>query len=124
MSESPTTQTQIEKILKDIPPKVRLIAVSKYVTEVEIREAYDVGIRDFGESRIQDAQAKIEALKDLPDITWHLIGHLQSNKVKQALELFHWIHSVDSLKLAMRVNRLSEEPVSYTHLTLPTILRV
>jgi pyridoxal phosphate enzyme (YggS family) len=109
MSSALTTQALIERIRPTIPKHVRLIAVSKYVTEKEIREAYASGIRDFGESRIQDAQTKIHALKDLPDITWHLIGHLQSNKVKQALELFDWIHSVDSLKLATKLNRGAEE---------------
>jgi PLP dependent protein len=109
MSSALTTQILIERIRPTIPKHVRLIAVSKYVTEKEIREAYASGIRDFGESRIQDAQTKIHALKDLPDMTWHLIGHLQSNKVKQALELFDWIHSVDSLKLATKLNRWAEE---------------
>lgn len=109
MREPLTTQAQIEKIKQTIPAHVRLIAVSKYVGEADIRDAYDAGIRDFGESRIQDAQTKINALKDLPGITWHLIGHLQSNKVKPALELFDWIHSVDSLKLAIKLNRVAGE---------------
>lgn len=107
MSETLKIQSQIDWIKKTIPPQVRMIAVSKYVTEREIREAYGAGLRDFGESRIQDAQVKIKALRDLPDITWHLIGHLQSNKAKLALELFDWIHSVDSLKLAIKLDRLA-----------------
>jgi pyridoxal phosphate enzyme (YggS family) len=74
-----------------------------------MREAYLAGVRDFGESRLQEAEAKIAQLKDLPDLNWHLIGHLQSNKAKKALEQFQWIHSCDNLKLAQRLNRLAAE---------------
>ena len=73
-----------------------------------IQQAYAAGIRDFGESRVQEAVHKMSELKDLQDITWHLIGHLQSNKAKLAIENFDWIHSVDSLSLAQRLNRLAE----------------
>jgi pyridoxal phosphate enzyme (YggS family) len=100
---------QITKIRQTLPANVKLVAVSKYVSVNEIRAAYDAGIRDFGESRIQDMEQKQAELQDLSDITWHLIGHLQSNKAKRALELFDWIHSVDSLKLAQRLNRLAGE---------------
>lgn len=107
MSES--IRENINNIRKTLPANVRLVAVSKYVPVEAIRAAYDAGIRDFGESRIQDMEGKKANLQDLPDITWHLIGHLQSNKVKKALESFEWIHSIDSLKLAQRVNRVAEE---------------
>lgn len=100
---------RITQIRQTLPPNIRLVAVSKYVSVNEIRSAYDAGIRDFGESRIQDMEQKKTQLQDLSDITWHLIGHLQSNKAKRALELFDWIHSVDSLKLAERLNRLAAE---------------
>lgn len=109
MSSNATIQSQLSSIQSQIPEHVRLIAVTKYVTEVEIRQAYEVGMRDFGESKIQDAQRKIEALQDCPGINWHLIGHLQSNKAKLAVQLFDWIHSVDSLKLAKRLDRLAQE---------------
>lgn len=72
-----------------------------------MREAYAAGVRDFGESRVQEAEVKQAQLLDLPDITWHLIGHLQSNKAQKALEIFQWIHSIDSLKLAQRLNRFA-----------------
>ena len=107
MSES--IRENITNIRKTLPSNVRLLAVSKYVSVEEIRAAYEAGLRDFGESRIQDMDEKIAKLQDLPDITWHLIGHLQSNKVKKALETFQWIHSIDSLKLAERVNRVAGE---------------
>lgn len=100
---------RIAAIRQQLPVGVRLIAVSKQVSVDAMREAYAAGVRDFGESRIQEAEAKITQLNDLSDITWHLIGHLQSNKAKKALELFHWIHSCDSLELAQRLNRLAAQ---------------
>ena len=96
---------RIEQIRAQIPSHVRLIAITKQVSAEAIREAYAVGIRDFGESRIQEALPKQEQLQDLPDICWHFIGHLQTNKAKKALEHFQWIHSVDSLKLAQYLNQ-------------------
>lgn len=98
---------RIAAIQKTIPPHVRLIAVSKQVSVEAMRVAYAAGVRDFGESRIQEAEEKQHLLQDLPDITWHLIGHLQSNKAAKALQLFDWIHSVDSLKLARRLDTLA-----------------
>jgi PLP dependent protein len=84
--------------------EVKLIAVSKTVQAERIREAYEAGLREFGENRVQEAAAKQPALADV-DITWHLIGHLQSNKAKLARELFHWIQSVDSVHLARRLDQ-------------------
>lgn len=100
---------RIEKIRSELPESVRLIAVSKQVSANAIREAYKAGIRDFGESRVQEEAKKQEELQDLTDITWHLIGHLQSNKAAKALEQFQWIQTVDSLKLAQRLDRLAGE---------------
>ena len=99
----------INTIRRSLPPTVKLIVVTKYVTSDAIREAYRLGIRDFGESKIQSAEVKQQELADLPDIHWHLIGHLQGNKVRKALQLFDWIHSVDSLKLAQQIDRISSE---------------
>ncbi|QSJ18529.1 YggS family pyridoxal phosphate-dependent enzyme [Nostoc sp. UHCC 0702] len=100
---------RITTIRASLPPSVRLIAISKQVSAEVIRSAYAAGIRDFGENRIQDAASKQAELHDLSDITWHFIGHLQSNKAKKAIELFQWIHSVDNLKLAQRLNQLAQE---------------
>lgn len=100
---------RITRIYQSLPDSVRLIAVSKGVSAALMREAYAAGVRDFGESRIQEAAVKQAELADLPDITWHLIGHLQSNKAQKALELFQWIHSIDSLKLAQRIDQLAGE---------------
>ena len=78
---------------------VNLVAVSKTVDVDSIRQAVDAGVTDLGENYIQEARSKIEALADQP-LTWHFIGHLQSNKAKYAARLFDLIHSVDSVKLA------------------------
>ncbi|MDZ7965105.1 MAG: YggS family pyridoxal phosphate-dependent enzyme [Nostoc sp. DedSLP03] len=100
---------RILSIRSSLPTSVKLIAVSKQVSAQSIRSAYNAGIRDFGESRIQEAASKQAELQDLPDITWHFIGHLQSNKAKKAIEHFPWIHSVDNLKLAQRLDQLAQQ---------------
>ncbi|MDZ8257372.1 YggS family pyridoxal phosphate-dependent enzyme [Nostoc sp. ChiQUE01b] len=100
---------RIVTIRSSLPTSVKLIAVSKQVSAQAIRSAYNAGIRDFGESRIQEATSKQAELQDLPDITWHFIGHLQSNKAKKAIEHFPWIHSVDNLKLAQRLDQLAQQ---------------
>ncbi|MDX2229956.1 MAG: YggS family pyridoxal phosphate-dependent enzyme [Leptolyngbyaceae cyanobacterium bins.349] len=99
---------RITHIRAGLPPSVRLIAVTKQVSVEAMREAYAAGVRDFGESRIQEAEFKQAQLSDLSDVVWHMIGHLQGNKAQKALQLFQWIHSVDELKLAQRLNRLAE----------------
>jgi PLP dependent protein len=85
------------------PEDVKLVAVSKTVPPDRIRAAYDAGLRDFGENRVQEANAKRAALSDLT-VTWHLVGHLQTNKAKLARELFHCVHSLDSLRLAQKLD--------------------
>ena len=90
------------------PDEVTLVAVSKTVLASAVESAFNAGIRDFGESRIQEAKPKIEQLQKLkPDITWHMVGHLQTNKSKTAAAIFDIIHSVDSLKLAETLNSCS-----------------
>ena len=100
---------RIAEIRSQVPDSVRIVAVTKTVSVEAIRIAYGAGIRDFGENRISEAMEKQEQLQDLPDITWHLIGHVQSNKAIKAVQNFQWIHSVDSLKLAKRLDRLAQE---------------
>ncbi|MDZ8186901.1 MAG: YggS family pyridoxal phosphate-dependent enzyme [Nostoc sp. ChiSLP02] len=106
---SSSIDERIVTIRSSLPASVRLIAVSKQVSAEAIRCAYNAGIRDFGESRIQEATTKQAQLQDLPDIIWHFIGHLQSNKAKKAIEQFQWIHSVDNLKLAVRLEELAQQ---------------
>ena len=89
------------------PEDVRLIAISKTFPPERIRQAYEAGLRDFGENRVQEAAAKRPVLSDLT-ATWHLVGHLQSNKAKPARELFQWIHSVDSLRLAEKLDKVAQ----------------
>src|SRR4028118_183575 len=100
---------RIANIRQQLPAGVRLIAVTKQVSVDAMREAYAAGIRDFGESKVQEAEAKLAQLGEMPDLNWHFIGHLQSNKAKKALEQFQWIHTCDSLKLAQRLDRLAAE---------------
>jgi PLP dependent protein len=83
---------------------ITLMAVSKTFPPGAIREAYAAGIRVFGENRVQEFAGKINTLSDLVDAEWHLIGHLQSNKAAKATELFGAVDSVDSSKLAERLN--------------------
>lgn len=100
---------RLAKILSTVPDHILPLAVTKQVDPQRIRIAYECGLRHFGESRIQEATEKQAALADLPDIHWHLIGHLQSNKAKRAIAQFDWIHSVDQLALAQRLDRLIRE---------------
>ena len=86
------------------PAEITLMAVTKTVEPARIREAYDAGIRVFGENRVQEFAKKREALADLTGAEWHLVGHLQTNKAADAAELFTHIDSVDSLRLAEKLN--------------------
>ena len=89
------------------PAEITLVAVSKTQSPQTIRVAYDLGLRDFGENRAEEAEAKVDELPE--DITWHMIGHIQSRKAKRVSSLFSVIHSVDSVKLARRLDRLGTE---------------
>jgi pyridoxal phosphate enzyme (YggS family) len=101
------------------PGDVQLVAVSKTVAVETLRDAYALGLRAFGENRVQEAQEKIAALA-LPDVRWELIGHLQTNKAARAVELFTRVQSVDSLRLA---EALSARAAALGK-TLPVLLEV
>jgi PLP dependent protein len=90
------------------PADITLMAVSKTFPPELIREAYGAGIRVFGENRVQEFAEKADALRDLAEAEWHLIGHLQSNKAAKAVELFKAVDSVDSVRLAERLNNLAK----------------
>jgi len=90
------------------PESIRLIAISKTFPSEYLRAAAAAGQRDFGENRVQEALQKIGDLADLK-IRWHLVGHLQSNKVRRAVTAFHGIHSIDSLDLLLRTDRAAAE---------------
>lgn len=85
------------------PNEVHLIAVSKTHPIAKIQAMYDAGQRRFGENKVQELEQKVPQLPS--DIEWHLIGHLQSNKVNKAVKLVSWIHSVDSAELLQKINR-------------------
>ncbi len=86
------------------PEEIALMAVSKTHTPERIREAYVAGLRLFGENRVQEFAGKASALADLSDAEWHMIGHLQTNKATRAVELFGAVDSVDSVKLAEKLD--------------------
>jgi len=108
----PTVAENLKEIKKDIPDfKGKIIAVTKYVDESKVIEAYEAGLKNFGENKVQDALKKLENLpEDLKkNSTWHFIGHLQSNKVRKVVGNFEYIHSVDSLELAKKISDVARE---------------
>ena len=92
----------LKTIGKDLPENVHLVAVSKTKSIEEIQQAYDAGQRIFGENKIQEMTEKWQHLPK--DIQWHMIGHVQTNKVKYMAPYVHLIHGVDSLKLLKEIN--------------------
>ncbi|MCL7451621.1 MAG: YggS family pyridoxal phosphate-dependent enzyme [Anaerolineae bacterium] len=100
------------------PDEVTLVAVTKTQPPGVIRAAYDLGLRHFGENRVGEAEEKVG---DLPaDVTWHMIGHIQSRKANRIVPLFQMVHSVDSLKIAQRLDRVHPE----ANPALPVLLEV
>jgi len=96
-------QSNIELLRKNIPDEVKLVCVSKFHPNQDILEAYNIGERIFGESKVQELCEKYEALPK--DIHWHFIGHLQTNKVKYIVPFVEMIHGIDTLKLLREVNK-------------------
>jgi pyridoxal phosphate enzyme (YggS family) len=96
-------KNNINNLRQSIPPNCKLIAVSKTNPVEKIKEAYDAGQRSFGENRVQELTPKFEALPK--DIEWHMIGHMQSNKVKYIAPFIHLIHSVDSYNVLEEINK-------------------
>jgi len=91
------------------PDDIALMAVTKTFPPESIREAYESGLNLFGENRVQEFAGKADALSDLPDAEWHMIGHLQSNKALKAAELFDAVDSVDSLRLAQKLDAAAQQ---------------
>jgi hypothetical protein len=101
---------RIEKAARKVgrePGEIKLVAVSKTVESARIKEAIEVGVSILGENYVQEAQKKIEEIGRT--VSWHFIGHLQSNKAKYAVSLFDMIHSLDSISLAEELNRRAEK---------------
>lgn len=94
---------QIQRLTEELPKKVTLVAVSKTKPVAALEEAYHAGHRDFGENKVQELCQKAEVLPT--DIRWHMIGHLQRNKVKYIAPFVHLIHGVDSERLLAEINK-------------------
>jgi PLP dependent protein len=100
-------QENLKSIEATIPSHVTLVAVSKTKPVEDLQEAYNAGMRDFGENKIQEMCDKYEVLPK--DIRWHMIGHVQTNKVKYMASFVYLIHGVDSLKLLKEINKQAEK---------------
>ena len=100
-------EQQIKQIIREIPPQVQLIAVSKTKPNSALLSAYNVGQRHFGENKVQELCEKWDSLPK--DIHWHIIGHLQTNKVKFIAPFIHLIHAVDSLKLLIEIDKQAKK---------------
>lgn len=100
-------KNNLAKIISDIPENVTLVAVSKTKPNADIQEAYDAGQRVFGENKIQEMVGKYDALPK--DIEWHMIGHLQRNKVKYMAHFVSLIHGVDSLKTLKEIDKQAKK---------------
>ena len=128
MKPAGTIGSQLDQVLARVasasrrsgraPDAVRLIGVVKTVPAETVREAVRLGLRDLGENRVQEAEDKVRAV-GRESARWHLIGHLQRNKVARALDLFDCVHSVDSIELAQALSRRITAPR-----TLPVLLEV
>jgi hypothetical protein len=104
-----TIASRLEAVRRGIPPGVTLVAVSKTQPAAAIREAHAAGQRDFGENYVQEWREKAEALSDLPDLTWHFIGSLQTNKVKYLAGRVGMVHTVDREELGREISKRWEK---------------
>jgi len=104
-----TLAERLSRVQAGIPPGVTLVAVSKAHPAVAVREAYAAGQRHFGENYVQEWRAKAEALADLPEIVWHFVGGLQTNKVKYLVGKVGLVHAVDREELAREIARRSAQ---------------
>ena len=102
----------LKEFLSTIPNNVTLVAATKYVDSLDMRQLYKDDIKDFGENRVDSFLKKYEELSDLKDISWHFIGHLQRNKAKEVINKINYLHSLDSVELAKKINALREKPLN------------
>ena len=100
-----------DKIKEIVPDDITIVAATKYFNTQEMRELYATGITHFGENRVEILLEKKEALKDL-DITWHMIGTLQTKKTKKIIHDIDYLHSLDTVKLAQEINKRRTAPLS------------
>ena len=123
MTAAPGAADRLRHLQAQLPPHTRLLAVSKGQSAEAMRTLVELGQRSFGESRLQEATLKQEALADLGPLDWHFIGHLQANKVRPVLQRFGTLHSIDSLALAQRTARIAAEEGVAPHVLLQVKLR-
>ncbi len=111
---------RVRTTVQNIPSSVCLVAVTKTFPFAVIPPAYTEGIRHFAENRIDEARGKIEEAhkSGLNDITWHMIGHVQSRKVKEVVSLFDWVDSVDSIRLLEKLDRAAGSLRKHLHILL------
>lgn len=102
-----TIEKNLSNIISQLNNRAKLIAVTKYRSIDEIKQVVDYGIKDLGENRVQELLDKYDKIED--NVNWHLIGHLQRNKVKYIIDKVHLIHSVDSLRLASEIDTQSNK---------------
>ncbi len=101
----------IKEFVKSIPGDITIVAATKYVDADDMKILYENGINNFGENRVDSFLNKYEKLKENNDIKWHFIGHLQRNKAKLVINKIDFLHSLDSLELAKKINELRDTPL-------------
>ena len=101
----------IKEFVKSIPSEITIVAATKYVDADDMKILYENGINNFGENRVDSFLNKYEKLKENKDIKWHFIGHLQRNKAKLVINKIDFLHSLDSLQLAKKIDELRETPL-------------
>ena len=101
----------IDEFINEIPKNVKIVAATKYVTSKEMMELYNHNIKDFGENRVDSFNQKYEELKNIKDIKWHFIGHLQRNKCKDIINKIDYLHSLDSIDLAKMIEKYRDRPL-------------
>lgn len=100
----------VKDVQEEVKDKAVIVAATKYFNATQMRDLYHEGITDFGENRVELLLQKMESLKDL-DITWHLIGTLQTKKAKKIINQIEYLHSLDTLKLAEEINKRRTSPL-------------
>lgn len=101
----------ISNFYQTIPSEITLVAATKYVDAAELKKLYEVGIKNFGENRVDSFLKKYEEMKDYQDVVWHFIGHLQRNKAKDVINKIQYLHSLDSLELAELIEKYRSTPL-------------
>ncbi len=101
----------IKEFIKTLPSDITLVAATKYIDAIGIKELYKAGIKNYGENRVDAFLSKYESLQDYLDIHWHFIGHLQHNKAKNVVNKIEYLHSLDSLKLANEIEKYRLSPL-------------